>query len=63
MAKKQFKHTDLSDRKCSTKGCNTMLKTRIVQTYPKADKCYACSHPTRKTNKVSNMARREAASK
>lgn len=54
MAKKGYKHTDLSDKKCSTPGCNRKLKTRIVLTYPKADKCYACSHPQRKANKVAN---------
>jgi hypothetical protein len=58
--KKGYKHTDLSDKKCSTSGCNNRLKERIVQTYPKADKCYSCSHPKRKENKISNAARRDA---
>jgi len=56
--KKGLKHTDLSDKKCSTPGCHNMLKERVVRTYPKADKCYSCSHPKRKANKIANAARK-----
>lgn len=61
--KKEFKHTDLSSKKCSTTGCNNRLKERVVRTYPDADKCYSCSHPNRKANKIANAAKRAALSK
>lgn len=58
--KKAYKHTDLSDKKCSTPGCRNFLKRRVVETIPKADKCYACSHPQRKVNKIANALRKAA---
>jgi hypothetical protein len=58
--KKAYKHTDLSDVRCSTPGCRNFLKKRVVETIPKASKCYACSHPNRKANKIMNRMKRES---
>jgi hypothetical protein len=58
--KKAYKHTDLSDKKCSTPGCRNFLKRRVVETIPKADKCYTCSHPKRKVNKIMNRMKKES---
>lgn len=58
MAKKLYSHLDLSDKKCVV--CGKRLKRRIVETYPKADKCYSCSHPQRKVNKITNRIKRES---
>lgn len=58
MAKKLYKHTELSDVKCATAGCRRYLKRRVVETIPDAKYCYQCSHPKRKINKIMNAQKR-----
>lgn len=40
--KKQHRFDELSDKVCSTPGCDRRLKKRIVELKPTADKCYRC---------------------
>jgi len=61
MAKKAYKHTDLSDKVCATAGCKRRLKKRVVETIQDAKYCYQCSHPKRKENKIVNASRKASA--
>jgi len=40
MAKKPYKHTDLSGKICSVKGCDKHLKKNVVSRKPTAKLCY-----------------------
>lgn len=59
--KKLYSHLELSEKKCVS--CGRRLKKRIVETYPKANECYRCSHPQRKGNKIINSAKTSTVSK
>jgi hypothetical protein len=63
--KKVYRHNDLSTVKCTTEGCNRRIKMRLVVEFAmRGDKtplkCYHCTHPKRKANKIFNKAKRAA---
>lgn len=54
--RKPFKHTDVdTSRKCVV--CHKPLKKNLLAKRHNAEKCFSCTNPERKANKIMNRQR------